>query len=195
MKKEHCFKAVVGQAMPDIKQGKMFLPKHCQVKPDLHKGFTLIELLVVVLIIGILAAVELPQYKFAVAKARMTQLITLGNSVKQAEERYYLANGRYTTDWSELDIGLTGTISGTYFYSGVGWGAQLSKVWVALWDARITANTNLRLYFMFDNGGSVGKRCYARTDNVLANEICKHFTRRQSSSTESGVWNIYVWND
>ena len=81
-----------------------------------HKqAFTLIELLVVVLIIGILAAVAVPQYRIAVAKTRYTELMAVVDALSKAEEIYYLANGKYTDNMEELDISVNNSVDITLY--------------------------------------------------------------------------------
>jgi type IV pilus assembly protein PilE len=68
-----------------------------------RSGFTLIELLVVVLIIGILAAIAVPQYFKVVEKGRFAEATSCFSTLRGAQERYFLKNNTYTGVLTELD--------------------------------------------------------------------------------------------
>ena len=82
------------------------------------KGFTLIELLVVVLIIGILAAMAMPQYFKAVERSRMTEADTLLGSIAQAQRRKFLQRNSFTTNYKGLDVSPKGSSGSTYYTKG-----------------------------------------------------------------------------
>ena len=74
------------------------------------RAFTLIELLVVVLIIGILAAIALPQYQRAVDKSRVATIIPLMRRWSDALALYKLEHGDYgrSEAWpSAADLGVS----------------------------------------------------------------------------------------
>ena len=81
-------------------------------------GFTLIELLVVVLIIGILAAMALPQYFKAVERSRMTEAVTLMDSIAKAQRRKFLQTNHYANDFRGLDVSPKGATGDLYFTKG-----------------------------------------------------------------------------
>ncbi len=89
------------------KRGSQALPNNAPNKGHLA-AFTLIELLIVVLIIGILAAVAVPQYQKAVDKARVSELFALVKNLKVQQEVFFLQNGYYAKDCEELGADLPG---------------------------------------------------------------------------------------
>ena len=81
-------------------------------------GFTLIELLVVVLIIGILAAMAMPQYFKAVERSRMAEAVTLMNSITQAQRRKFMQTNRYADSFEGLDVSPKGARGERYYTKG-----------------------------------------------------------------------------
>ena len=84
-------------------------------------GFTLIELLVVVLIVGVLAAIALPQYSRTVRKARMTEGLQNMHTLIQAKETCALSRRGISrcTNAADIDIAIPeGSNDWSYQFDG-----------------------------------------------------------------------------
>ena len=167
------------------------------------KAFTLIELLVVVLIIGILAAVAVPQYQKSVDKARMSNLVTMTKAVVDAQEIYYLANGNYTDKWEDLSVSFAGQIASSEDTLTLDNGIKLvlrlkASYWsdrVEVTDSRL-AGVQLLAGYPHTNysNWNLYWRCSAKESNTRANQLCKLVTHLKNRTTTSGEDdNIYYF--
>ena len=105
------------------------------------KAFTLVELLVVVLIIGILAAIALPQYQKAAERAKVAEALIVLKTVVRAAEAYYLANGTWPTKFDELTVDIPWT------------GNQ--KGFTTVTDTRSNGDWSLQVYFTSTDSGQM----------------------------------------
>ena len=77
-----------------------------------QKGFTLIELMIVVAIIGILAAIAIPQYQNYIAKSQVSRVMSETGSLKTVVEDCVL-NGKTAANACELGWTASNLLGGT----------------------------------------------------------------------------------
>jgi len=84
-----------------------------------QRGFSLVELMVVIAVIGLLAAIAVPQYQKFNGRARQTEVKTMLSSLFTAETAFFSEWGGYTTNFTSLGFAPVGRVYPNFGFSAL----------------------------------------------------------------------------
>jgi type IV pilus assembly protein PilE len=158
-----------------------------------ESAFTLIELLVVVLIIGILAAIALPQYKRAVLRSRAAEALIHARALKTAVDSWRLQNGDTASSnrpkFADLDIEIP-NVNYTTEYNAQAqyWDYDLRIVNFCIRSSSGVVKQPVR-YEICPNANNNIIQCLAELNDTAANNLCMYLGGTFSQNTSG--WNYY----
>ena len=138
-----------------------------------RKGFTLIELMIVVAIIGILAAIAIPNFLKYQAKSKQSEAKTNLKGIFTSETSYFGEHNFYGTSFDAIGFGLAGNTAKAYSftlndtnYIGVSSTKPTNTTWLSGNTPGVTASGN---YFTAGAAGNIDSDTTIDTWTVNAN--------------------------
>ena len=134
--------------------------------------------MIVVAIIGILAAVAIPQYQNYVARAQVAEGLSMASSIKTAISEYYSTHGKYPSNNTALGIDSAFDIKGSYVNAikvrpdGSG---SLEILFKDVPDAHSAIKKRSFYMIPTDEGGSISWQCHCKSDPTKHD--CENGTR------------------